>query len=365
MKSAGNLWIGFGIVAWSTTLSCYKPGTAATDATPTVVDAPVIDAPIDALQMPNLVFVSKQVTSGNMGGLAGADATCNAEAAEARLLDTFRAVLWTAAEPVAMRFASSRGWVDLAGLPVADRPSDFGPTMLYPPSKLASGTPAPLFDLVATGFSLTATTHADCNGWTSSDNTLPMMVIRVNAIIDGNTGTSCGAPTRMLCASIGRQRVISPPQATGRLAFIAPRILLTGGINQADAHCQSTAAAAGLSARFRAMLAIGANSAAERFLQTDKPWRRVDGPILAQSNADFFALNWQIPLLRDAAGAVPSDFFDTSGAYLAVVGASNDNCQNWTSSAIVGVTAISPISNGNVGSGFVCGVAAPLVCLEN
>ena len=163
------------IVGVTLDLGCYDPANTATDATATVVDAPVTDASIDTAQLPNLVFVSTQHAGGNFGGLAGADAICNAEARAAQLPDTFHAVLWTATEPVAMRCAGSRGWVDLAGLPVADLPGDFGPIMLYPPSKLASGAPAPLRDLVATGFSLTATTRADCNGWTSSDNNLPMM----------------------------------------------------------------------------------------------------------------------------------------------------------------------------------------------
>jgi hypothetical protein len=56
------------------------------------------------------VFVSSQNGNGNMGGLAGADATCQSEADAAQLTGTFKAWLSDSTASPATRFTHNPGW---------------------------------------------------------------------------------------------------------------------------------------------------------------------------------------------------------------------------------------------------------------
>ncbi len=367
MKSAGNLLVDFSIIAWSTTLSCYRPGGTATDA-----DI-VLDVAADAAQpKPNLVFVSSQFLNGDLGGLTGADASCNSEAIAAGLTDTFRAVLWTGTQTAAERLAGSRGWMDLAGLPVADLPSDFGTTMLHPPSKTATGAVVPDREFLATGLHGDRGAPNDCDGWTSNASTAPpgLLVVPTHSLIlSDHFSINCNVPIRILCAGIGRSHVLATPQAVGRLAFVAPGIRLVGGVTQADNHCQANALAAGLSGTYAAMLAVNGNPAQTRFNQIDTPWRRVDGQLLAPSNAAFFGLSWQIPLFRDAKGIAPVDETLRFNDYVAPLGDALENCQNWTGEGIgmPRLATMSLIRSGNVAErSFLvrCDEAMPIICLQ-
>lgn len=334
-------------------MGCYNPTRASRD-----VDA----ATVDAMVPPNLVFVSEPLPNGNMGGLPGADQTCNAQARAAGLTDNFRAVLWTTRQAAADRLQGSRGWVDVAGLPVADLPGDFGPAMLYPPSRTVGGLVVPEGEMLATGFTRNSAVSADCNGWTSDGGSIG--VIPVNTIVVSDWATSaCNLPTRILCAGIGRQHVLATPQAAGRIAFVAPRIRLVGGIAQADNYCQAAAVGAGLSGTYAAMLAVNEKPARSRFDQIDTPWRRVDGPLLAPSNATFFGLTWAIPLFRDAKGEIPLDD-GLPGAYEAPIGDATANCSNWTGSGPGRISGVSLLQTRVGPITYACDSYMHIICLQ-
>jgi hypothetical protein len=341
-------------------LGCYDPKPIIVDGSSNI---PPVDAVVDAMQAPNFAFLTSLRPDGAFEGLDGADRLCQAEASAHGLTDSFRAVLWTADQTPTQRFAGSRGWVDLAGRLVADQPSDFSISMLSMASTDAASVVVPQGQLVSTGYiAVATTTDYSCNGWTKK--TGPMAVVFTHDVFDGLAGSTCDSPNRFLCAGVGRVRAIVPVQQAGRIAFVAPRILLTGGLGQADEHCRTDAMAAGLPGTFRAMLSSSRGAAATRFDPMGLPWRRVDGPRIADTVDDFFQLNWKQVALRDAKGRVPTDFYvDFGGASrLAMLGSPTIHCDNWTGRS-GGVDAVLLTRDGDVRSNFVCGVATPILCL--
>src|SRR5437868_4155746 len=73
---------------------------------------------------PNIVFVTSTRYTANLGGLAGADAICQAHATDAGLPGTYRAWISTAAEAPATRFGGARGWARVDGKPFIDTLAD-------------------------------------------------------------------------------------------------------------------------------------------------------------------------------------------------------------------------------------------------
>jgi hypothetical protein len=345
---------------------CYSPSPIIDGSnTAPIADAGVVDAGVDSLQAPNLAFLTTLQPNGNFGGLAGADQLCQAQANANNLTDTFRAVLWTADQTPTQRFAGSRGWVDLAGRLVADQPSDFSISMLGMASTEATSLAIAGGGFIAHGNIIAAQRDYTCSGWTQKDG--QMGVVFPHQIFDALSTTSCDGPTRILCAGVGRVRTITPQQETGRIAFVAPRILLTNGIGQADLHCQTTALVANLPGTYLAMLATSAGAAATRFNLAGLPWRRVDGPRIADTVSDFFALNWKQMMFRDAKGQVPADFYSELNGLggLAVVGTKTNNCLNWaTADMMLPVEAIGLTNDTYPLYNFWCGSRTPIICLQ-
>ncbi len=124
-----------------------------------------------------LVFVTQGTWTGNLGGVAGADAKCQAEATAASVPGTFRAWISTASTSPAQRFSQTAGPYLLAdGTLLATSWADLTDgTLLVPPRVPVAGAALPSFVRVWTGtqFNGTAlTATADhCSGWTSTSGT--------------------------------------------------------------------------------------------------------------------------------------------------------------------------------------------------
>ena len=123
-----------------------------------------------ACQETVLVFVTQAAFQGNFGGLAGADARCQAAARQAGLPGVFRAWLSTPAEPAGARIAHRNvPYVMPGGIRVADTYADLTDgDLAHPIDRTASGA------AVASPFlARTATTAAGralsptCADWTS------------------------------------------------------------------------------------------------------------------------------------------------------------------------------------------------------
>lgn len=82
---------------------------------------------------PNIVFVTSTTHSGNLGGLAGADAICQAGATNAGLHGTYRAWLSATGVDALSRLGGARGWIRPDGQPVADTTADLASSHLLHP----------------------------------------------------------------------------------------------------------------------------------------------------------------------------------------------------------------------------------------
>ena len=123
-----------------------------------------------ACQETVFVFVTRAAFQGNFGGLAGADARCQAAAREAGLPGVFRAWLSTAAEPAGARIARKDvPYVMPGGIRVADNYADLTDGDLAHPidrTEYGDAVPSPFLARTATapdGQALSPT----CADWTS------------------------------------------------------------------------------------------------------------------------------------------------------------------------------------------------------
>jgi parallel beta-helix repeat protein len=95
----------------------------------------------------NLMFTTSTTFTGNLGGLAGADAKCQTLATAAGLKGNYRAYLGATSTSAPSRFAGASGWTRVDGKPMINQIADFGTVALtYPPSLDQTGN-----DLTASG----------------------------------------------------------------------------------------------------------------------------------------------------------------------------------------------------------------------
>lgn len=142
------------------------------DAGDVVVAEASVDAVADAPGTPLRVFVSSQVRSGNLGGLAGADAWCKQLATAASLGGSGKWVAWLSVNGTdAIDRVTARGpWQLVTGQLVASTKASLtSGSLLAPIRRTESGTlVAPSDDRVWTGTRANGTSQdLACNGWSS------------------------------------------------------------------------------------------------------------------------------------------------------------------------------------------------------
>jgi hypothetical protein len=122
---------------------------------------------------PNLMFTSSATYNGNLGGLAGADAKCQALAQAAGRRGTYRAYLGATTGDAKSRFTGASAWTRVDGLPIVNAIGDFG-TVLLPNAPVLDESGNDLTQS-ATTFVWTAsnadTTYAGASCQTTSPNT--------------------------------------------------------------------------------------------------------------------------------------------------------------------------------------------------
>lgn len=302
---------------------------------------PTIDAPTDARDpdavsgAPNLVFVtSTRHVAGGLGGLAGADAICEARAAEAGRPGTYVAWLSTSSMDARDRLGTARGWVRFDGEPVADTAADVAAgRMFYPPLLDDLGA-------VVVAYTDCAATATGASGALSGSSCADFTTTSSESLACGKPATSTGSWTngaaascssmlRLYCFGVDRVQPVTlpPPPSARRTAFLSQAIFDPGGgLAAADALCANEAA--GLPGTFAALLATTTASAGSRFM-LGTPWYRVDGAKFTDDFTKIYA-----PLNVTAAGA----HLDTppvwSGAFdVGMVGTDASTCSNWTAFA--------------------------------
>ena len=238
----------------------------------------------------NRIFVSRMAIDAGFGGLAGADAHCAMSAASVGLTGEFRAWLSTSTVDAVDRFAGSRGWVLVDGTLVIDRIEDLAATgKMFAPIVLDER------GIESVGAVWTGTlpngrvnTGNTCNDWTNTGSTVignidsgpPDYTDWIPALCNGSLA-------RLYCLQVGNNVALSPPRAIdGRLAFLSsPRA--AAGLGALDGICSADATAAGLPGTYRAAVATTTATIASRFTIDNRPWRRVDGTLVASGPAMF------------------------------------------------------------------------------
>ncbi|MBC7800233.1 MAG: hypothetical protein H7Z10_06405 [Gemmatimonadaceae bacterium] len=272
------------------------------------------DAMPDAAPLPiptghNIVFLTNGLYTGNLGGLAGADAICNTEARAAGLPGAYVAWLSTPSIPAGTRL-TGRGWVRRDGLGFVDTLADLKAGKALRPVRLdAFGNDiGHAFAFTATDFEgayQDAYTGDTCAGWTSASSTL---VPGAAGFTDGTgygwtdhinpTGLlPCSKVAHLYCFGTSLSQPLDPPSDVGWIAFVSQNLWKSGGgITSADSVCAAEASGRGLPGTYKAFLTTQAASAASRFSAVTEPWIRTDNVRLAETPSAFFAARLEAPL---------------------------------------------------------------------
>ncbi|MBA3454067.1 MAG: hypothetical protein H0T42_13315 [Deltaproteobacteria bacterium] len=377
----GSTFTGWSDACSGSSSTCVVTLTAARNATATFAAVP-----------PNRVFVTSTSHTGNLGGLAGADAICATRATAVGFGGTFRAWLSTPTVNARDRLGTATGWIRSDGQPVFNSLADLlAGKHIYPIAKdelgnlIAPNTPVMTATQTNGVYDDSGGSWGNCSNWTSAAaSTVFIGYADVNSQKWTNyAGGNCSnTAMRFYCFQVDNQAVVQPADVPARTAFTTNATWSpSGGLASADALCASEATAAGLQGVFRALLASTANSAIGRFNTTtaDRPWANRNGTLLAPTagalavTAPPFA-NFDAPPNLNAAGTsfVGGSFHWTGAPDLVSIGTVANTCSNWSSNTsaatgrmgVVGHASIAEAWNwGN--QAWACNSVRHLVCLQN
>jgi hypothetical protein len=332
------------------------------------------------------MFVTSETFPSNLGGLAGADAKCRAEAAAANLPGTFVAWLAVNLGPARDRLNGARGWLRPDGRPFLDDIALFAPGaapapvhwIFYPGRITAAG-----LDIVGDPSTLVYTGTDfygdDLSGAVAGDWLFADAFAEVGSALHGgdawthyNSGiTQAG---RLYCFGIDFRGQVSPPTPTAatRLAFVTQYpVSLAGGIAGADLACANAAASISAPGTFKAYLSTTTVAAAARFDPNGPPWRRHDNVLLADTAADFLA--WppkHLAALNETEfGVYPGIVSVATGSSTPTTpGTAASTCNNWsgTGSNVPGgdARATNELYWSDPTTALPCAGAGPIYCLQ-
>jgi hypothetical protein len=248
----------------------------------------------------NIAFATSTVQTGNLGGLAGADAVCTKLAHGAGWDGTYVAWMSSTTTSAFSRVPASVGWVSVDGTPIATSVNDLVTAAILSPiaydehgHDVRPGQIETWTGTLADG----TTDNNNCADWTSDD---PAKIGSVGdssaggSVFTNSMGRFCNAPRRLYCLETDRTAPVTVPAPTGRLAFITNAVWApnAGGIADADAKCQSEAQMAGLSGTYLALLPSPGTTAASRFDTSGPVWMTVGGVALSETAERFFTADY-------------------------------------------------------------------------
>jgi hypothetical protein len=258
---------------------------------------------------PNVVFVtSGQYLMKDLGGLEGADATCNELAADAGLEGNFVAWLSTSEVDAKDRLGDASGWVNTKGKPFARTVDELldGNVIYYPVLYDENGEPAYGY-AIATGTSEDGIAGDNCNDWTSdapSDLLLAGNPTAASPYWTTNfSDFSCGDGYRLYCFQTDHRVALSPTPTQGRTVFVSSENFTPGpgGLESADALCAADAKANDLKGTFIALLDTFPD-AFSRLIDPGRPWVRPDGMVVADSTGALIKGPLQVAISQLADG---------------------------------------------------------------
>jgi len=284
------------------------------------------EVPLDVA--PRQAFVTSIQYSAALGGLAGADLSCQALAAAASLPNPTGFVAWLSDSTTdaychvhgltgkrvnncgqAVLPAEAGPWVRVDGFPFADRIDlALHPTgrVLAPMIVTETGAPINIYSAVWSGTNDAGELHAanpvPCSDWSLAD---AGQIVGLGAS-SATTGSwiyygmsNCSYSFHVVCLETGPAAPLPPHRSGGALAFVTsvdgtgnlgswPEAGGATGLDAGDAICRALATAAGLPApeSFFAWLSSATVAAKDR-LAYDGPWIRLDGVRIVDSKADL------------------------------------------------------------------------------
>lgn len=293
---------------------------------------------------PNLVFVTSTASTGNLGGIAGADALCQGRAAAAGLVGTYRAWLSTSTTSALARIGTASGWIRRDGKPFARTQADLlAGRHLYPVRLTETGADVGVSDFFQSTNASGALSGGTCGDWTLADSSSVRTgrTSGVGSLFSQGSSTTCAATLRVVCFGIDRAAVVAPlPTVAARRAFLSSTTFSPwSGLAAADALCASDATTAGLPGTFRALLATSGATALARF-STSSPWARVDHAVVTPTAVALGTASlWDAPINLQANGTT---YHGNTGVWsgaprVDVAGTAATTCNNWSSNSVLSV----------------------------
>lgn len=229
--------------------------------------------------------------------VAGADATCTAEAGQSGLGGTkWRAWLSSSTVDAVARFAGVRGWVRPDGRAFLDRLQSSPPMdVLYPPMITATGLATE--SSVLTGS--TSDGHFDAEVGNCIEPGTSTYAEEALGSSIGGTGawslfgylaqggaTPCrSSKQRLYCLEADFNAPVVLPSLPGRMMFVSSQVDANKGLAAFDAVCTKNAAAASLAGSYRALVATSTATALSRFTLSGAPIVRPDHVVVARSDS--------------------------------------------------------------------------------
>lgn len=328
------------------------------------------DAPLDAPNNPNVVFVSSVPFAANIG-LAGADNACRDLAENARLDGDFVAWMSDSTTSVFDRLVGSRGWVRTDGVPVADSLDELltrGPRVPIAVSENMTSLATVNSAFVRTGTTLAGPApDRNCNDWSTTD--AGTFGLSGELVAGGNEFTQvaerdCSEAQRLLCFERGRQVEVLSTAPTQPIVFVTSAPWLpNGGFSGADTLCNMEASGPLPGRIFRAVITDEGSLSARFPGQTSTVYARPDGVEVGTVLTSGAPLSTFINVT--ATGAVNLADRVWTGADRGLA-SDMQACGNWSNTGAVGVVG-APYSS--VAAAFdvaviSCGTSHPIYCAE-
>ncbi len=334
----------------------FEPGGATTDGGATAGDGGGDGASPRA----NLGFITAGAYDGALGGVAGADAVCDAEAAAAGRPGTYIALLWSSERPdPGVLLAGSAGWVRADGTWLADTAAEIIVGEFASPLALtADGTDVLGVDSGGPPNRLwNGLVEGTCGDWRSTVGLGDQMWLpQWGRLSDGMW--DCAESLRLACFEIGHTATRPPLPITARRVFVTSADLsLGGGVAAADALCNAEAAAQGLGTS-SAVIGTSTSAAVDRLPggRTTR-YQRIDGLEVGLLTDRRTWIN------LDAAGAHQVASAWTGGSIDAI---STSTCGDWASTVGTSPIGVSWDYSGSFNSSATlpCAGAARVYCAE-
>jgi hypothetical protein len=342
-------------------------------------DADAATCPVGALcdGTYNYAFItSTQQSVTTIGGVAGADALCDARALAAGLPGTYVAWISSSTSNAKDRLGTASGWVRTDRRPFAASAEDpYASKLLYPLNLDETGALAPA-DPIATATEPDGTVATEhCLDWTSvsgADHAYGGYPFIGSMRWSIGSYFTCNDPTRVYCLGKDHATPLPSSAVPGRLAFLTKIAFQPEtGLAAADAECQTEATAQSLPGTYKALLGTSSASPISRFSTSGPTWVRLDGAAIWATAADA-AANGPVlaPILFASDGARISTAYTWIGSTALNV-AGTDTCGDWSdgTSAKMGSIGVADMAGPSptwIETAFACdtGIVSRVACLQ-